>query len=58
MLHFDKKSLLATEASVLAHDDEYAIIAFRIRRRWIVRNIRLLTALLDLAVAGLGKPKA
>ena len=52
MKHFDPASLLTTEARVIAENDTHAVIAIRIPKRWIMRNIGFLAAMVDLVLTG------
>jgi hypothetical protein len=45
-----QQSLLQTEARIIAEDDTYAVIALRIPKRWISRNLSFFAALADLVL--------
>jgi hypothetical protein len=47
--HF--QGLLETEARIIAEDDTYAVIAWRVKKSAIARNLPFLAALGDLAPA-------
>jgi len=44
----DRASLLETEARVIAEDETHAVIALRVEKKWIGRNLRLFTAMADI----------
>lgn len=44
----DPLGYLLTEARIISEDDIYAVLAVRIEKDWIARNMPFLTALSDL----------
>lgn len=45
-----KLDIAPPEARIIAEDDTYAVIAVRIEKAWLTRNIRFLAALADCTV--------
>lgn len=48
MHQLTQQSLLETEARIIAEDDTHAVIALRIPKGWISRNLSFFSALADL----------
>lgn len=47
----DPRAYLATEARIIAENDKYAVIAFRIEKAVLARNLRFLASLSELMPA-------
>ncbi len=45
----DRASLLKTEARVIAENETHAVIALRVEKRWIDRNLPLFAAMAEIA---------
>jgi len=46
-LSSDPLSYLLTSARLIAEDDEYAVIAIRVEKKWVRSNMRFLAALVE-----------
>lgn len=49
MNSLDQASLLRTDARIIAEDDTHAVVAVRINKKWIGRNLPFLAAIADLS---------
>jgi hypothetical protein len=58
MNSIDHASLLRTDARIIAEDDTHAVVALRINKKWIGRNLPFLAAMADLTAALRQKSKA
>lgn len=45
----DRASLLATDARVIAENETHAVIALRVEKKWIDRNLPLFMAMAEIA---------
>jgi hypothetical protein len=45
----DRASLLETEARVIAEDETHAVIALRVEKRWIDRNMPFFSAIAEIS---------
>ncbi|WP_441252421.1 hypothetical protein AB8A28_14065 [Tardiphaga sp. 71_E8_N1_1] len=58
MSTLDHASLLRTDARIIAEDDTHAVVALRINKKWIGRNLPFLAAIAELTAALRHKTKA
>lgn len=58
MNSLDQASLLRTDARIIAEDDTHAVVALRISKKWMSRNLPFLAALAELTANLRQKTKA
>jgi hypothetical protein len=58
MNSLDQASLLRTDARIIAEDDTHAVVALRINKKWVSRNLSFLAAIADLSAVLRQKTKA
>ncbi len=58
MSTLDHASLLRTDARIIAEDETHAVVALRIPKKWIGRNLRFFAAIADLTAALKQRTKA